>query len=429
MDRRRRRLLLAYAAVQLAQQILSVAEYYQLRKRRRTWVRRIFQRREELGQYHRLVQEMAISDRESYFEYFRMTPSAMESLLQLVAPLIERAVTYWRKPIEPAQRLCLTLRYLATGETMRSISSNYRVGYSTTSKIIRETCKALWDALQQQHLSFPTDTEWNQIAREFNHLWNFPNCVGALEGKHVTIQAPANSGSTNLNCRGYHSKVLMAMSDARYRFTMIDVGTPGRQNDSVAFLASQFGEGLHSGTVHFPPAPPLPGTGSEAPYVIVANEEFPLRTYLMRPYSGGSLNPSQQIFNRRLIRARGTVENAFGILANRWRILRGTIVAQGDTIDDIIRACCCLHNYLLDTDRQSYAASTLVDALDTEGRTHPGTWRAEGLPMDPLIGAGSTDHTDNAEQIRDVLTMYMLSSDGEVPWQYDEIQNIPSQEC
>lgn len=419
MDRRKRRLLLASIALQLVQRKLLFLRLRQQMKRRRMWVHGIFQRRTELGLFHRLMKEMAISNQESYVNYFRMTPSAMDGLLQLVAPLIQKAITYCRKPIEPAQRLCITLRYLAAGDSMRSMSYNYRVGYSTVSKIIKETCRALWDALKMQYMALPKDAEWCRVAKEFHLLWNFPNCVGALDGKHVAMQAPTNSGSINLNYKNYHSRVLMAMCDARYRFTMIDVGAPGRQNDSATFRGSPFGEMLESGAFQFPQPPPLPGNETTVPYMIVADEAFPLRTYLMRPYPGLTLNLHQRIFNHRLRRAHRTIENTFGILANRWRVLRGSIIAQEDTVDAIIRACCCLHNYVLANNRQLYAPPALVDSLLEDGGIRPGSWRSDDVAMDPLYRAGSTNHTADAEKIREILTLHLMSSNGEVPWQYD----------
>lgn len=79
------------------------------------------------------------------------------------------------------------LSYLASGDELHSISLSYRIGRSTTSRIIRETCEAIWNNLYKEVLFTPTQNGWQEIAQEFKETWNFPNCIGALDGKHVAI--------------------------------------------------------------------------------------------------------------------------------------------------------------------------------------------------------------------------------------------------
>ncbi|CAL8334309.1 unnamed protein product [Arctogadus glacialis] len=40
-------------------------------------------------------------------------------------------------------------------------------------------------------MSVPTRADWSTMAEQFEWRWNFPNCIGAIDGKHVVIQAPA----------------------------------------------------------------------------------------------------------------------------------------------------------------------------------------------------------------------------------------------
>lgn len=77
-------------------------------------------------------------------------------------------------------------RYLATGDSVRSMALSFRVGISTTSKIIRETCKVIWFNMQHEFFT-PSKENWLHIEEEFAQRWNFPHCVGAVDGKHVVI--------------------------------------------------------------------------------------------------------------------------------------------------------------------------------------------------------------------------------------------------
>ena len=79
------------------------------------------------------------------------------------------------------------------------------------------------------YLKFPsTHEEWSNITDQFQRCWNFPNCVGAIDGKHIVIQLPANAGSYYYNYRHNNSIVLMVVAGPDYECIYADVGTNGR---------------------------------------------------------------------------------------------------------------------------------------------------------------------------------------------------------
>ena len=82
-----------------------------------------------------------------------MTPQRFDILLKLVEPFITHNGP--RKPISPAERLAVTLRFLSTGDSQQTIALSYRMGRSTVCKIVRETCAAIFEALQDPYLSSP----------------------------------------------------------------------------------------------------------------------------------------------------------------------------------------------------------------------------------------------------------------------------------
>ncbi|XP_031357873.1 protein ALP1-like [Photinus pyralis] len=202
--------------------------------------------------------------------------------------------------------------YLATGDSLNTISFSYRMGHSTVFKIVRETCQIIAENLMSELMPTPTEEMWKTIANDFYQMWNFPNCMGAIDGKHVNIQAPPNSGSMFFNYKKTFSIVLLALVDAHNNFIAIDVGAYGKNSDGGIFANSALGKALQRGSLHVPKDATLPNTNIQLPYVIVADEAFPLKTYIMRPYPGDNLDDRKRNFNYRLSRARRTSENAFG---------------------------------------------------------------------------------------------------------------------
>lgn len=189
--------------------------------------------------------------------------------------------------------------------------------------------------------------EWITIAETYETLWNFPLCVGAIDGKHVNFRAPRTEGSHYYNYKGHHSIVLLAACTADYKFTYIDVGVNGRISDGGVFRNSKLRELIVNDKMQLPPHRMLPGQSSPLPYVFVADDAFPLTNRIMKPYSSRGLHRTRRIFNYRLARARRTIENAFGILSNRFRILLTTINLSADKVEIITLATCALHNFLL----------------------------------------------------------------------------------
>ena len=114
-----------------------------------------------------------------------MSPERMEHLLHLVAPLITKKNMKFRDAISPADRLMVTLRYLASGNSRVSLSYLFRMGRNTISQIVSETSRAIHIALKDPYFSPPSCTEqWKQVLVEFGEQWQFPHVIGAIDGKH-----------------------------------------------------------------------------------------------------------------------------------------------------------------------------------------------------------------------------------------------------
>lgn len=272
---------------------------------------------------------------------------------------------------------------------------DFRVGRSTIAVIVKETCKALWTALQPTEMPVPTKDEWIEISNTFFSKTNFPNCLGAIDGKHIRCKNPSNSGSLFFNYKKYFSVVLMAVADANLRFVVIDVGSYGREGDSNIFKGSSFGKKLYSQKLNLPEPTLLPNTNiNPQPYVFVGDEAFAIHSNLLRPYPGRNLTNKLRIFNYRLCRARRTVECAFGVLANKWRVLHTSIQVEPEFTDDIIKACCILHNFVRKRDGINFeeAETHCLDDIEARGTGA----RSQGIEVrdyfaDYFMGPGAID--------------------------------------
>ena len=95
-------------------------------------------------------------------------------------------------------------RFLATGESYRSLGFSYRISPVTVRVIVSEVCQVIWNSMKGTHLSIAsTEEDWKLIAKHFEVIWNFPHCIGKLDGKHIAIQAPRKSGSLYFNYKGF----------------------------------------------------------------------------------------------------------------------------------------------------------------------------------------------------------------------------------
>lgn len=289
---------------------------------------------------------------------------------------------------------------------MRTISFSYRLGHSTVYNIIMETCKIIGNVLLKEMMPKPTEEMWKSISADIYTIWNFPNCIGALDGKHITIQAPPNSGSLFYNYKKHFSIVLLALVDAHYNFIAVNVGSYGKDSDGGILAKSTLGRGLERGTLSIPGQTALPNTSVELPYVIVGDEAFPLKSYLMRPYPGQNLDNSKRIFNYRLSRIRRVVENAFGILSQRFRIYNRRIQATPQNVDHIVLATCILHNFIkmFDCNTYNYEAESTVSSTNMENLPFQGGNASRG-----------------AFQVREEFKKFFNSEVGSVPWQEERI--------
>ncbi|XP_047104825.1 uncharacterized protein LOC124743698 [Schistocerca piceifrons] len=174
------------------------------------------------------MNKMEPEDPNEFCNFVGMDKSCYDKLLSFISDNICHKDTVMKESISPSGRLAVTLRFLATGESYKSLSFLHRIFVPSISHIIMQVCTAIRDVLKDKYLKAPTtEREWQLTADMFDELWQFPNCLGAMDGKHVAIAAPRSADSLYYNYKKFNSIVLLAIVDAKYWFSLIDIGCNG----------------------------------------------------------------------------------------------------------------------------------------------------------------------------------------------------------
>lgn len=371
----------------------------------------------ELGLYDQLMVELRREDPRSFQNFMRMPVAMYDEVVTRLTPRLTKETTNYRENLEPGLKVAVTLRHLASGAKYRDMQYGWRVPHNTISVVVREVCQAIIEEYLDELLTFPTTAQaWRDIADQWFRRWNFPHTMGAIDGKHVACKAPPNSGSEYYNYKGFFSIILFAMVDSDYKFMWADVSAKGVESDAQIYNDSELKEGLEQNNILGWPRPdPLPRDNEDVPYFIVGDDAFSLRTYLMKPYSLKHLKREERVFNYRLSRARRVVENTFGILANRFRVLLTTMEHHPENVRTIIKACVLLHNLM--RVRYPTMQNRLVDVQQADGGMRAGAWR-QGLNLvDTVVVQAPNRASREGKLQRNLIKHWCNSPAGAVAWQ------------
>lgn len=282
---------------------------------------------------------------------------------------------------------------------------SFRRGFSTIQKIVRETCQAIIKNLF--HICMPPKKteEWENISKGFLENADFPNCIGAVDGKHIRMIKPCHSGSLYFNYKKYFSMNLLAVCDSNYKYIFVDVGSYGKSSDSTIFDRSQLRSDIEENRLNIPQPKQIINNEIALPFTFIGDEAFPLSNYLQRPYAGNYLTPTKRIYNYRLSRARRYIECTFGIMTNKWRIFHRPLNVGTDFAEEIVKTCCILHNFV----------RSKVKVI----RRRKKVPQVFGLYDNPHVNGNVCRLSGNA--IRDKFADYFVSNEGALPWQHKYI--------
>lgn len=258
----------------------------------------------------------------------RLTRQTVEAL---TAALRSEADHGWQRHIE----VLVLLYWLAHAASYPVVARAFDIPRSTIHDIVHRMCKAVMGLLPRM-ISFPKNESLDEVGAGFAQLAGSPAfsvAVGAIDGCHIRIKAPAADGACYFNRKLFHSIQLQAICDHRARFIDIFAGYPGSVHDARVLRNSP----VYTGAL-FPPAG----------YCILGDGGYPCTDgpiRIMTPYREPVQNPVQARYNVHHARARNVIERAFGMLKTRWRSLFfKALEVRPAFVPEVVACCAVLHN-------------------------------------------------------------------------------------
>ncbi|XP_023233620.1 protein ALP1-like [Centruroides sculpturatus] len=297
--------------------------------------------------------------------------------------------TNYRKCISLDKRIAIALYTLSSTVEFRSIANLFGVDKTSVFKTLHEFCNLLIEKVDSKIMFPGTTKELLKKAEEFENLWQFLQCIGAIDGTHIKVSPPKEHAVDYYNYKSFYSVVLLAICDAKYKFTYVNVGAPGRNNDSV-FQNSGIYQIFNVFTLYSELRKSY--NGVNVPLLLLGDSAFPLMPILMKPFPDSANLPNEKKqFNYHLSRARRVVENAFGRLKARFRFISRRLELNLNNVSFLIRACCILHNI----------CEELNDNIHDD-------WLNE-LQHETTVNSAPTvvgEYDHSAQEIRNALVMY-----------------------
>ncbi len=278
---------------------------------------------------------------------YRMSPSAHERLVELLAPRLQRLDWNSRGssgPIMVEHIIALGLRSLSGG---RLLDVRHVIGASLSAsyRALDDFINAV-NSTPELDINFPNSPEgWKEVNDGFTAKSSdgiMQGCVGAIDGYFQRIQTPSRKevGNVISYYSGHyesHGVNCQACVCSDLSFMYFGVVSPGSTNDNISYPIAV---GLKDKVESLPPG-----------MYCVADAAYTLQENLLVPFTGlDRTDPANDAFNFYMSQLRIRVEMAFGRLTNKFRILKGCMVGSLDRITAIVIACARLHNFVIKLD-------------------------------------------------------------------------------
>ncbi|XP_077476254.1 uncharacterized protein LOC144089370 [Stigmatopora argus] len=339
-----------------------------------------------------------------WLDKFRMSRETFFFICDKLRSRLTRQDTSFRLALPVEKRVAVALWRLASNVEYRTISALFGVGKSTVCKCVRDMCHSIVVLLRADYLRTPAEAELEESARLFLSQWGFPHCVAAVASLHTAIITPSNNASDYINPAGWLSVLSQVTVNGRGQIWDMCACFPGSIEPAEVLQKSLLWTTAAEGALS--PVPLSFFMGRQLRYVLLGESCYPLQSWLLKAYPEKRatkthpvvLNERQNLFNRRLRRARRVAQEALLRLKARWQCLSKRNDCGLDVVPAMIQACCILHN-VCESHGDSFNGEWLAEVAETES-------------PEPAYAEAETDvDQSGGEEVRQLFCDYFQQHD------------------
>lgn len=354
--------------------------------------RRMWKRKRSTEWWDVVVQNF---DDEEWLENFRVRKGTFDFICDHVRGVLAphpRPVIKQFHGLSVEKIVAIALYKLAHVAEYKVIGNQFGVHKSTVHNCVYAFCYAITQTLEEKIIRMPDESEAQNIANNFEKITHIPQIIGAIDGSHIPITPPLEGNADFKNRKSYFSLILQAIVDDQYLFRNVSCRVPGACHDADALRESSFYKNRET----MMPKGTRLVDNMEIPFFLIGDPAYPLSHWLLKNYEyNANISPAMDSFNVYLNSGRIVVENAFGRLKGRWRILLKRTEIHYSFVPTLVAACCILHN-ICEMSKEGFSNHWLKAVEDAEEQ-YP---QPDNEPYDEENLAEGAD-------IRDHLMLYL----------------------
>jgi nuclease HARBI1 len=275
-------------------------------------------------------------DIDNFKECFRLSRTMVDTVVNIIGGYLEPK-TYQNFALTPIEQILLSLRFLATGGYYALVGDAHGLHKSTVSRKIRAVVQLIVKHIWSNIVKFPSSAvHLVENAAKFHDIAGITSVIGCMDGTHVRIKMPSVNEGVFVNRHQEHSINCLMVCGPDFKFYYVSAKWPGSVHDARVLRNSTLFKKFDDGWRPFPRA------------IILADSGYSCTDWCIPPFDPRPrrpLNDAENKFNKAHKKTRRIIENAFGILKQRFRcLLDMELRVSPKFAGEIILACTALHN-------------------------------------------------------------------------------------